>query len=106
MKTIIGPVWGRSGHKWGIRILLSAMTGREPVAWVFANGLRLQIGLRWKPWFRSGKMRDPDPLVEAYHHARWNRMLACEDAMFAFHAASGGDLPCVCGCHVETKEVA
>jgi hypothetical protein len=27
------------------------------------------------------------------------RKRACEDAMFTFHAATGGDAPCTCGYH-------
>jgi hypothetical protein len=31
------------------------------------------------------------------------RKRACEDAMFTFHAATGGDAPCTCGYHVKER---
>lgn len=51
-RDVIGPVFGRPGHMWGVRILARRFTKREPVAWIYANGLKLQVGLRPRIWFR------------------------------------------------------
>lgn len=55
-REVIGVVIGKPGRMWGIRVLMPVLTEREPVAWIYVRGLRAQIGLRWRPWIRSGRV--------------------------------------------------
>jgi hypothetical protein len=52
-RTVIGPLVGKPGRQWGVRVLLHAYTRREPVALVYVRGPRWWVGLRWRPWVRS-----------------------------------------------------